>query len=133
LGTLHINLKQLKARDSFVGAAGELKKTGPRIQYNLLSGTFMEPKLRKKTESEKTVILNQARNRTRNTLKRLFPNANINHTQMNKNIILPENIRTSPHLIQEFNRMFHRKNMEQPNAKKVKVNPRKTVSKKVGK
>ena len=107
IGSLHKNIVDAMAQEaSFVVAAGELKKTEHAIRFNLLSGTYMEPMGRGKSNEVKQHVT-----KTAHTIAHArFRAFGINQPEYtNENILAKENIRTPPEIIKLLNGMFTRK------------------------
>lgn len=107
LGSLHKNIVDAMGQEaSFVVAAGELKKTEHKITFNLLSGTYMEPMGRGKSNEEKQHVKKTAHS----IAHARFRAFGINQPEYtNENILAKENIRTPPEIIELLNRLFTRK------------------------
>jgi hypothetical protein len=121
IGTLHINLNNLtnSSNASDVYAAGELEilKEG-YINFNLLSGTYMVPKFKKKDNAEKMKLRNEIVSKFINILmKRYGIKANFIESDASeeeklggKKIIEGAEIKTSPENIEMLNSLFKRVN-----------------------
>lgn len=117
IGTLHKNIYDLMAEGSpMVVAAGEFEKTGDRIEFNLQSGTYMEPKVKGKSNENKHTITMKVKNIVHAKMHRHYSKATITHK--NSNILAGKNIRTPSNTIALFKTWFHRKNNTVKNAAK---------------
>lgn len=108
IGTLHRNLYDTMTKSKpVIVAAGEFDKRGKKITFNLLSGTFMEPKVKGKNSPTRKAIMHSAAKSI--TEKFIMYNLNVNETP--NNILAKANIRTSLKTIAQFNRLFNRENV----------------------
>jgi uncharacterized protein YerC len=107
IGTLHKNLYDTMTKlKPVIVAAGEFDKRGKKITFNLLSGTFMEPKVKGKNSPTRKAIMQSAAKSITDKFT-VYP---LDVEETPKNILANANIRTSPKTIAEFNRLFNRGN-----------------------
>jgi hypothetical protein len=123
LGTLHVNLDDLTkpSNDSNIVAAGELEiLEDGHINFNLLSGTYMVPKFKKKNNAGKMElrdkIVEEFKNllNTRYGIDATFIESNNSEEEKlgGKKIIESTNIKTSSDNIKMLNGLFIRKEEE---------------------
>jgi hypothetical protein len=126
LGTLHINLKMLtnsgNESNSGIYAAGELEVVDegegegvPTILFNLLSGTFMIPKFKKLSNSQKISLRNKIVDDVQTLLmdygvpSTFLESSNSEEERIGgKKLIESANIRTSPKKLAILNQYFQR-------------------------
>lgn len=115
IGTLHRNLYDTMTKlKPVVMAAGEFEKKGTKITFNLLSGTFMEPKVRGKTNKNRNNIMQIA---TQHIIEK-FKDYNLNVKQTTNKILSPAKIITLPNNIARYNQLFNRANENNENNEK---------------
>jgi len=108
IGTLHRNLYDTMTKSKpVIVAAGEFDKRGKKIMFNLLSGTFMEPKIKGKNSLTRKAIMQSAAKSI--TDKFIMYKLNVKETP--NNILAKAKLRTSNAMIAQFNRWFNRENV----------------------
>jgi hypothetical protein len=111
IGTLHKNIYDTMTKSKpVIIAAGEFDKKGKKIIFNLLSGTYMEPKVKGKNSPTRKVIMQSAAN---SITKKLIEYA-LNVTKTSNNILAKTQIRTSPKTIAQFKKWFNYENAVKP-------------------
>ena len=107
IGTLHRNLYDTMTKSKpVIVAAGEFDKRGKKITFNLLSGTFMEPKVKGKNSPTRKAIMQSAAK----SITDKFTVYNLNVEETNQNVLAPAKLRTSRTMIAELNKWFNREN-----------------------
>jgi hypothetical protein len=108
IGTLHRNLYDTMTKSKpVIVAAGEFDKRGKKITFNLLSGTFMEPKVKGKNSPTRKAIMQSAAK----SITDKFTVYNLNVEETPNNILAKAKLRTSNAMIAQFNRWFNRENV----------------------
>lgn len=108
IGTLHKNLYDTMTKlKPVIVAAGEFDKRGKKITFNLLSGTFMEPKVKGKNSPTRKAIMQSAAK----SITDKFTVYNLNVEETPNNILAKAKLRTSNAMIAQFNRWFNRENV----------------------
>lgn len=107
IGTLHKNIYDTMTKlKPVIVAAGEFEKKGKKITFNLLSGTFMEPKVKGKNSPTRRAIMKSAEN----SIKKKFKVYTLKVNETPHNILAPAKLRTNSAMIARLNAMFNRTN-----------------------